>query len=296
MLRRLLVSVFLLSPGLTFAASKEIVELQRDVAQIQEQLRNLQRSQDEKLSGLTVLVQQALEAANKANTSVAVLENGIRQNLRDQEKNVVGPVAGVGTKIDQMSTDFQSLRESMADITSRLGKLQQQVVDLSNAAKSIQSPAPPPPGAGGMASGGAPPVSAESLYANAMRDRTGGKADLALQEFGDYLKYYGNTDLAPNAQFYIGEIHYQQGDYDAAIQEFDTVLEKYPDNNKTADAMYMKGVTLMKMGRRTQGAQELRELIKKFPSSNLSEKACSQVKAVGLTCTTSARSTKSRKR
>ncbi|HWC00718.1 MAG TPA: tetratricopeptide repeat protein [Bryobacteraceae bacterium] len=295
MLRRVLVSVFLLSPGLSLAASKEIVELQRDVAQIQDQLRALQRSQDEKLSALTVLVQQSLDAANKANTSVAVLENNLRQNLRDQEKSVAAPVANVGTKIDQMSTDFQSLRESMADVAARLGKLQQQVLDLSNAAKTIQ--APPPPGGGGMASsGGPPPMSAESLYANAMRDRSGGKSDLALQEFRDYLKYFPNTDLAPNAQFYIGEIHYQLGDYDAAIQEFDAVLEKYPDNNKTADAMYMKGATLMKMGRRTQGAQEMRELIKKFPSSNLSEKACSQIKAVGLTCTTTARTTRTKKR
>jgi tol-pal system protein YbgF len=277
------------------------VELQRDVAQIQEQLRVLQRSQDERLSALTVMVQQALDAANKANTSVAVLENGIRQNLREQEKNVVGPVAGVGAKIDQMTTDFQSLRESMADVTSRLGRLQQQIVDLSNAVKTIQTPAAPPPPAGGAigSAGGAPPVSAEALYANAMRDRSGGKPDLALQEFNDYLKYYHTMDLAPNAQFYIGEIHYQQGDYEAAAQDFDAVLEQWPDNNKTPDAMYMKGMTLMKMGRRTQGAQELRELIKKYPSTNLAEKACNQIKAVGLTCGSAhpaAKSAKSKKR
>jgi tol-pal system protein YbgF len=303
MLRRLLVSALVVSVGPAFAASKEIVELQRDVAQIQDQLRALQRSQDEKLSALTVMVQQALDAANKANTSVAVLESGIRQNLRDQEKNVVGPVAGVGTKIDQMTTDFQSLRESMADITSRLGKLQQQIIDLSNGVKTLQAPAAPPPSSPGGpagASGGPPPVSAEALYANAMRDRSGGKPDLALQEFGDYLRYYPNTDLAPNAQFYIGDIHYQQGDYETAAQEFDAVLEKYPDNNKTPDAMYMKGLTLMKLGRRTQGAQELRELIKKYPSGNYAEKACSQIRAVGLSCggarPSAAKSGKSRKR
>ncbi|HZT31420.1 MAG TPA: tetratricopeptide repeat protein [Bryobacteraceae bacterium] len=296
--RRLLLPAVLFSAGHLFAASKEIIELQRDVAQIQDQLRNLQRSQDEKLSALTVLVQQALDAANKANTSVAVLESGIRQNLKDQEKSVVAPVAGVGLKIDQMTTDFQSLRDSVADVSARMGKLQQQIIDLSNAMKTMQTPAaPPPPGGDAAAAGGAPPIPAETLYANAMRDRSGGKPQLALQEFSDYLKYYGNTDLAPNAQFYIGEIHYQQGDYDSAIQEFDTVLEKYPDNNKTADAMYMKGITLMKMGQRTKGAQELRELIRKFPSSNLSEKACNQVKAVGLSCTApAARSAKSRKR
>ena len=118
--RPILVSSLFLFPALTFAASREIVELQRDVALMQEQLRTLQRSQDEKLTQLNVLVQQTLDAANKANTSVAVLDNSLRQSLKEQEKNVVAPVAGVGTRIEQMTTDFQALRETVNDIAGRL--------------------------------------------------------------------------------------------------------------------------------------------------------------------------------
>ena len=63
---------------------------------------------------------------------------------------------------------------------------------------------------------------------------------IALQERDqDYLRCYGNTDLAPNAQYYIGWIHYSQADYPSAANDFDAVLEKYPDNNnKMADAFY----------------------------------------------------------
>jgi tol-pal system protein YbgF len=295
-LRRWLASVLLLCPGYAFAVSKEIVELQRDVAQIQEQLRSLQRAQDERLTTLTVLVQQALDASTKANTSVAVLENNIRQNLREQEKSVVGPVAGVGAKIDQMTTDFQSLRESMADVTARLGKLQQQIVDLGNAVRTMQAPAAPPPGPGASPAAVLPPMPAEVLYASAMRERASGKTDEALRQFTDYLKYFPTTDLAPNAQFYIGDIHYQQGDYDSAAADFDAVLEKWSDNNKTPDAMYMKGLTLMKLGQRTKGAQELRELIKRYPSTAIASKACNQIKNVGLTCGPGQTSAKSKKR
>ena len=46
-----------------------------------------------------------------------------------------------------------------------------------------------------------------------MRDRSGGNLDLALQGFQEYLRYYGNTDLAPNAQFYIGQIHYDKNEF-----------------------------------------------------------------------------------
>ena len=71
--------------------------------------------------------QQAVDAANKANTAVALMQNGLQQNVRDQQKSVVEPVVGVGAKIDQMSTDFQALRESVADISSQVSKLQQQM-------------------------------------------------------------------------------------------------------------------------------------------------------------------------
>jgi tol-pal system protein YbgF len=284
---RLVPALFIL-PSLSLAASREIVELQRDVALLQEQVRTLQRSQDEKLGAIQVLVQQALDAANKANTSVALLQSNLQQSIKEQQKSVVAPVVDVGAKIDQMTNDFQALRESVADISSQVGKLQQQMLDISNAVRTIQTPAAPPPGAGSgpspAATGSVPPVPAETLYQNAMRDRSGGKDDLALQEFSDYLKYYGNTDLAPNAQFYVGEIHLRQGNLDDALREFDMVLEKYPDNNKTPDALYMKGRTLVQMGKRTQGKQEYCELVKRFPSNDLAAKARAQVKALGLTC------------
>ncbi|MFN7993925.1 MAG: tetratricopeptide repeat protein [Bryobacteraceae bacterium] len=285
-----LLPALLVFPSLSMAASREMMELQREVAQIEELVRSLQRSQDEKLGMIQVLAQQALDAANKSYTAVSVLQDKLQQTISDQQKKVVEPVVGVGSKIDQMSNDFQALRESVADLSSRMGKLQQQVIDIGNAVKTIQAPAAPPPGTtGGMAggfspAGGAPPVSAETLYQNAMRDRSGGKDDLALQEFADYLKYYGNTDLAPNAQFYVAELHLRQNNLDDALREFDMVLEKYPDNNKTADALYMKGTTLVKMGKRTQGKQEYCELVKRFPSSDLASRAKAQVKSLGLTC------------
>jgi TolA-binding protein len=291
---RTLLPALLICPALTFAASKEMVELSRDVALLQEQVRTLQRAQDEKLAAIQVLVQQALDAANKANTSVALLQNNLQQNTKEQQSKVVTTVTDLSSKMDSVTTDVSALRESVADISSQMGKLQQQMVDVGNAVRTMQAPAatPPPSAGGSMAppsgsgngSAGPPPVPAETLYQNANRDRNGGNSDLALQEFSDYLKYYGNTNLAPNAQFYIAEIQLKQDKLDEALQGFDMVLEKYPDNNKTADALYMKGATLVKMGKRTQGKQEFCELAKRFPSSDLASKAKTQVKSLGLTC------------
>jgi len=285
---RALVPALLICPSLTFAASREIVELQRDVALLQEQLRTLQRSQDERLGAIQVLVQQAVDAANKANTAVALLQSNLSQSTKDQQSKVVTTVVELGSKMEAMTTDVSALRESVADISSQVGKLQQQMVDIGNAVRTIQTPAAAPPtgtpGSNTPPNAGVPQVSAETLYQNAMRDQGGGKDDLALQEFTQYLTDYGNTNLAPSAQFHIAEIHLKQARLDDALREFDMVLEKYPDNTKTPDALYMKGTTLVRMGKRTQGKQEFCELVRRFPSNDLSGKARSQVRSLGLTC------------
>ncbi len=276
-----------LLPPLTAAPSKEIVELQRDVALIQDQLRTLQRAFDEKLATLTVLTQQSLDAANKANTAVAVLDGGVRDRLKEQERIVVAPVAGVGAKVDQMANEFSGVKESMTDLLSRMSKLQQQVVDLSSAVKTMQAPPAPPPAALPPAGTAAalPPMPAATLYQNAMKDKSGGKTELALQEFKDYITYYSNTELAPNAQFHIGDIYYAEGDYENALQNFDLVLEKFNENNKTNDARFMKGKTLLKMEERNKGVAEFRQLIKDSPRSDLATKACAEIRKLSLSCT-----------
>jgi len=296
--RTLSILALLALPVLAPAASREMQELQRDVGLLQDQVKALQKSQDDKMMALTermtalqVLVQQSLDAANKANTGVAVIQNASSGNLKDLESKVVAPVAAMGARVDQMSTDFRTLQQAVSDLTTLLGKLQAQMTDLGNAVKVIQTPAAPPPSSSsgpgpGAASNEQPAIPAAQLYANAMRDQHSGKVDLAVQEFSDYLKWYGDTALAPNAQYYIAFIHYGQGDYDSALKEFDTVLEKYPDktNNKIPDALYYKGMTLVKLGRRTQGADEFLELLKRFPNHDLARQACSQRVAMGLKC------------
>jgi tol-pal system protein YbgF len=296
-LRRLLPLVLCVFPVALPAASREIQELQRDVAQLQQDLKTLQRAFDEKIPSLAVLVQQTLDLTKDTNKALNSLEGRVQEQLRTQGKEVAAPVAGLSTKIDQMSADFTSVRESVSDITARMGKLEQQILDLSNAVRTMQTPAPPPPGTTGQspAGSGSPAASpaaappADILYQNALRDKTGGKDDLALQEFGEYLKYYATSSYAPNAQFYIGEIHFKQGDYEAALQDFDMVLEKYPANNKTPDARYMKGQTLVKLSRRTAGAAEFRALIRQYPNTDLAAKAQRELKQLGLSPSTARR-------
>ena len=286
----LLLAVLMLAPAFASAASREMIELQRDVAQLQDQVRTLQRAFDERFAALQVLVQQSLDASNKT--------NGTLQNADRNTERIVAPIAGLNSKVDQMGGDVSGLRESVNDLTVRMNKIQQQLIDLGNVIKALQVPAAPPPAAPGTeaapgttgaagtspatAAPAGPPVKATTLYENALADMQGGKSDLALGEFQDYIRFYNSTDLAPNAQYYIGYIHYSQAQFDLAIMDFDKVLEAYPDNPKTPDAHYMKGKTLFQLGQRTAAAKEFKAIVSDFPNSSVAPNARAQLKALGV--------------
>jgi tol-pal system protein YbgF len=269
---RLCLVALLAFPSFLFAQKKQIQELQRDMALLQDQI----RITNDKLDVLTVLIEQTLERVNKANTAVAVVERTLKDNLKQQEKIVSAPVATLGAKVDKMSDEFRFVRESIADLNSRIGRVQTQITDLGSIMQIMSAP-PLPPGEGGLP----PTASAETLFNNARRDQSGGKMDLALAQYKDYVKYYPNTDLAPAAQYGIGDIYYTKGEHKLALQAFDLVLEKYPENQKTADAMYMKGLSLAKTGQKRSAARELRALFKKYPNSELAEKAKAELKEMG---------------
>jgi tol-pal system protein YbgF len=286
---RPLVLALALAPAALFGANKEMQALQRDVFLLQEEVRNLQKSLNEKMTEIRTLVEQTLASSNKSGTSVAVLESGIRDRMVEQQKSLTTPVINMGVKIDQMANDFGSLRESISDLTERMNKMQTQIVDLTNTVKVLSAPPAPPPGvnespsATSAAPSTPPPgMSAKPLYDSAMKDRGAGNFDLALQGFQEYLRYYANTDLAPNAQFYIGQIHYDRNQFEPAIRAFDAVLEKFPSNNKTADATYMKGMALLRSGKRNDAGVEFLNVITNFPNSEVAAKARTQRKALGL--------------
>lgn len=283
-----------MSPTGSRAADVKLLDLQRDLASLTEQVRLLKESQDKQLSALTVLVQQALDTSNRSNTGVAVIQNNLQQSLKDLESRVVTPVAGLGARLDGIDQDVRALQQSVTDLNGMIAKQQQQLTDLNNAVKILQTPPPPPPtaatGGGDMTGTPAaiapetPTISAQDLYANANRDRGGKKYDLAVQEYQQYLKWYGNTDLAANAQFYIGDIHYRQKNYEQAVRDFDMVLEKYSENNKTPDALYSKGLALKALSRLTESHTEFLQLIKQYPRNDLAVQACDQLKSMGYNC------------
>lgn len=253
------------SPG-AFAANKDMVALQTMVQALQTQLQQLQQSIDERMGVMKNLVEQSTDNVNKMAVTVNNLQTALDRQIQVQSQTTSG-------KVDQLSSQIQALNDSVDELKARLATATRQLTDMTEKLQNIQTSVPPAQGTGpGPAvqppqqpQVQAPP--ADALYNNALRDYNSGKYDLAAQGFSQYMKFYPNTDLAGNAQFYLADIEYQQKNYDAAVADYDKVLEQYPSGNKTPTAELKKGFALLELGQRDAGIRELRTLIARYPRS-----------------------------
>ena len=270
----------LVCPGFLAAQKREdILSIQRDVAQLQDQIKQLQTSQDEKIAALQTLLQQAIQESARVSAAVTALQKSVNDRLTDQQSKLEAPLAAVDTRLEQSAEDTRAIRENVAALNTRLNNLDNKLADISSAiraAAAAAAPPPPAPAAGGAPAVPTPPpgVTAESLWQNAFRDYSSGKDELAMSEFADYLKYFPQqTENAAAAQFYVGQLYDRAKQYDDAIEAFDAVLERYPENPKTPDALYMKGVDLMKAGRKTDAITEFKDFLAQYPSHSLAANA-----------------------
>ncbi len=126
----------------------------------------------------------------------------------------------------------------------------------------------------------APPL--QETYQAGLRDFNTGRFQVAQGEFQDVIQYYPQDDLAGNAQFYLGEIAYQQKDYTAAVKDYNAVLEGFSGSPKAAAAQYHKGLALLQQGKRDAGIRELRALIQRHPQTPEATQARAKLNGMGV--------------
>jgi tol-pal system protein YbgF len=282
---RILFFGIVLGPLILSAQKKEEIQsLQRDVAQLQEQVKQLQASQDQKLAAIQGMLQQAVDSSNKAAAGLATLQHDIGARLTEQQDKVVAPVASLGAKVDQIADDLRSTATNVADLVRRVSALDSKLADVSTAVRTLSAPpaAPavaPPPGNGAAAP--APGPSAEVAYQNAFRDYSSAKYDLAMNEFSDFIKNFPDRAEAADAQYYIGYIYYNAGQFGDAAKAFDAV-DSFPPNPKTPEALYYRAVSLMKAEHRTDAGAVFKEFLKRYPRSDHAAQAHANLRALGL--------------
>jgi tol-pal system protein YbgF len=95
----------------------------------------------------------------------------------------------------------------------------------------------------------------------------------AIRGFDGFLKTYPKHQLAPNAQYWIGESHFHMHDYRAAIEAQRRLLGSYPDSAKVPDALLIIGTAETNLGDNAAARKTFEELIARYPNTESAEKA-----------------------
>ncbi len=315
----IVLAVSLLTPSSAFAVSKDMIQLQTQIQQLQDAVARLQQSNDERMGVLKDLVQQSADQTNK----VAGTVDSLQRQMQTQQE------AG-GGKIEQVSGQVQSLNDSLDEIKTRLGRLEKLIQNVQSQQQSLgtgpSTSAAPPTGAPAPADTGSLPASGltssapsdaastrrgskpsaavlpdsslntnpapaaasgsnpppDQLYKTALGDYMAAKYGLAQSEFSDLTRAYPDNPLSGNAFYYQGEMDYRGARYGAAIQDYDRVLEQYPESNKVPAAHLHKGQALIQLKQTDAGVRELRSLIQRFPNSPEALQARSKLSGLGI--------------
>jgi len=236
----------------------QLIQIQTQLQLMQDNMERMRTTFDERMGVMKDLLTQQIDNVNKMGTTVQNLQKTLGQQTTD-----------AGSKVDQISGQVQALHDAVDELKARLAKVSKQLDDMQAAQQNMPNqPLVGQPGTGSPGANAAPTAPpADQLYNDGLRDYNANKNDLATQEFTQYLQVYGNTDLAGNAQFYLGEIAYRQQDFNGAVAAYNKVLDQYPGGNKTAAAQLKKSYALLELGQREAGIQELRSLISRYPKS-----------------------------
>ena len=125
--------------------------------------------------------------------------------------------------------------------------------------------------------------SVDSLYKKGLEALKSGDLSAAEQDFQMILDNYPADKLAGNAQYWLGEVYYKDGNYAKAAVAFGKGYEKYKDGNKGADSLYKLGISMSQLGKKTEACAAFKSLPTEFSKadSELKNKAKSQAQKLG---------------
>jgi tol-pal system protein YbgF len=102
----------------------------------------------------------------------------------------------------------------------------------------------------------------------------------AIASFRDLLARHPKGAYSGNAEYWIGEGLYAQGDYAGALAAFHRV-SAYPGSGKADDAQLKLGYCHLRLGDQPRARAEFRKLVSLHPTSEYVERARGELEKLG---------------
>ncbi len=125
------------------------------------------------------------------------------------------------------------------------------------------------------------PGGPEAEYQAAFNLLKDGKYDEAAAALRDFLARNPQHELAPNAQYWLGEAHYVRRDFAAALAAFKSLLDTYPGTRKAPDALLKVGYCQYELKQPGPARATLTRVVQEFPDTPAAAEAKARLDRLG---------------
>jgi tol-pal system protein YbgF len=235
-------------------------------AQSKEQREKIDRmaTQVEDLKTELVLLQRQTQSMQDTFNKTMGELNTLIVQMSDNISTIRRATESASTRGGDVVSQVSSMGERLTATNDRMERLSEQFAQLKKLIENI----PKAPVIGSIE-----PGNPDQLFAAATGDYFRGNYELALSEFRQYVETYPSSEMADNAQYFIGEILIAQKKLPDAVAAFEKVKTVNPSGDKTAPALYKRAMVLIDMGQREEAVVQLLALFKDYSKTKEGEQA-----------------------
>jgi tol-pal system protein YbgF len=302
----LLVGLLVLLAGCT--TNEEVELLRSDIRRLKREVRQVRDEGNKKSQALQAAVSPVasrLEVLKKDIEKIRRTQADYETRLESTRRAATKATGSVEERRFRSRKREQELRDQQKSQESRLVILEKDLAFLRRtfgvsrpppgavAAARPPAPASPPPSPSPSASPippvtaavpTPPPVAPPPVIADDARAQTaalallkGGKLKDARRKFQELLRRFPTSQLADDAQYWIGETYYLEKRYDKAILEYDKVVINYAKGDKVPGALLKQGFAFLALGDKASAKQLLNQLVGEHPDSDEAKTARSRL-------------------
>lgn len=179
--------------------------------------------------------------------------------VRYQTDELLSMRADMGQRVGALESRLQTLTTRITESDRQFSALVRRLESLQ-----VQLSVPAGPDTSGAQTASFDPG---ELYDLALRDYQRGDYDVAVRQFTQYIEYFPDSDLADDAQFYIGDSYYTQSLYTPALDAYEKLLDTYPDGSKVPATLLKIAFIKVARNEPSEARSYLERVIGEFPDA-----------------------------
>ena len=178
----------------------------------------------------------------------------------------------------QTSHRFQQLEQTLDQTQDLVAQVMQSMQDLMTRLESVGGGrAPAATGPTGVSGGG----DAQEYYDLGIEKLADGAYGTARRAFEQLLREFRTSELAPAAQYQIGEAWAAEGEHETAVTELQKVAAEWPAVKEAPQALYRAGVIAAdNLKRNTEARELLSRVVSGYPDSPEAELARTKLRSL----------------